>query len=58
MPPGGDEAAFTRDEIDLVRHYRLIHSRDVREHLLMVAKQIGDFGGGATGSSPGAAKPA
>jgi transcriptional regulator with XRE-family HTH domain len=45
-PPDGDEAAFSRDEIDLVRHYRLIRSRDVREHLLLVTKRIGDVGSG------------
>jgi transcriptional regulator with XRE-family HTH domain len=35
-------AAFTRDEIDLVRHYRRIASSDVRDHLLQVAKRIGE----------------
>ena len=37
--------AFTRDEIDLVRHYRLIASEDVREHLLQVAKRISEVDG-------------
>jgi transcriptional regulator with XRE-family HTH domain len=33
---------FSRDEIDLVRHYRRIASHDVRDHLLQVAKRIGE----------------
>ncbi|HXQ51125.1 MAG TPA: helix-turn-helix transcriptional regulator [Stellaceae bacterium] len=39
--------AFTRDEIDLVRHYRQIASEDVREHLLQVAKRISEVEGAA-----------
>src|SRR3984957_16842669 len=33
-PTGGPAMAFTRDEIDLVRHFRQIGSEEVREHLL------------------------
>lgn len=40
--PRQNETAFTREEIDLVRHYRLIHNEDVRDRLLQVATQIGD----------------
>src|ERR1700733_780718 len=36
---GGAPTVFSRDEIDLVRHFRLIESEDVREHLLGVAKR-------------------
>ncbi|HUZ74082.1 MAG TPA: helix-turn-helix transcriptional regulator [Stellaceae bacterium] len=59
-PPDAAAAAatFSRDEIDLVRHYRLIDNQEVREHLLLVTKRVGDLGGGAVGSVPGAAKPA
>lgn len=32
---------FTRDEIELVRHFRQIPSEDVREHLLQMTKRIG-----------------
>jgi transcriptional regulator with XRE-family HTH domain len=35
------ESAFSRDEIELVRHYRQITSNEVREHLLQVTKRIG-----------------
>jgi transcriptional regulator with XRE-family HTH domain len=35
-------ASFTREEIDLVRHYRRIANSDVRDHLLQVAKRIGE----------------
>ncbi len=39
---GTSEAVgFTRDEIELVRHFRQIASEDVREHLLQMTKQIG-----------------
>jgi transcriptional regulator with XRE-family HTH domain len=34
-------AAFSRDEIELVRHYRQIGNDDVRENLLQVTRRIG-----------------
>ncbi len=43
-------ALFSRDEIDLVRHYRQIIDHDVRERLLQVAKRIGEI-------EPAAAEP-
>lgn len=39
------QGAFTRDEIELVRHYRQISSDDVRNHLLQVMKRIGAIAG-------------
>lgn len=42
-PTGGPATAFTRDEIDLVRHFRLIGSDEVREHLLDVARRISEL---------------
>lgn len=47
----GDRAAgpapsFSREEIDLVRHYRRIASHEVRDHLLQVARQIGEVEAG------------
>ena len=38
--PVSDTGAFTRDEIELVRHYRQIQSGEVRENLLQVTKRI------------------
>lgn len=43
---GGETAAgsskgFTREEIELVRHFRQIPSEEVREHLLQMTKRIG-----------------
>jgi len=34
--------SFSREEIDLVRHFRQIASEDVRDHLLQVAKRISE----------------
>jgi transcriptional regulator with XRE-family HTH domain len=34
---------FSRDELDLIRHYRQIASDDVRDHLLQVAKRISEI---------------
>ena len=42
--PEATPAALSRDEIDLLRHYRQITSDDVREHLLLVARRIGEVG--------------
>jgi transcriptional regulator with XRE-family HTH domain len=53
--PAGDQGAFTRDEIELVRHYRQIGSDDVREHLLQVTKRIGGL---ASGEDDGVAEEA
>jgi transcriptional regulator with XRE-family HTH domain len=39
------QGAFSRDEIELVRHYRQIASDDVRNHLLQVMKRIGAIAG-------------
>jgi len=36
-------AVFSREEIDLVRHYRQIADLDVRERLIQVAKRIGEI---------------
>ncbi len=43
---------FSREEIELVRHFRQIPSDEVREHLLQMTKRIGSFE-----SADGAAKP-
>ena len=48
---GGETAAgsskgFTREEIELVRHFRQIPSEEVREHLLQMTKRIGGLEGG------------
>jgi transcriptional regulator with XRE-family HTH domain len=44
--PAQEEAAgFKRDEIDLVRHYRMIASGEVREQLLQVARRVGEIAG-------------
>jgi transcriptional regulator with XRE-family HTH domain len=48
----GPQTTFTRDEIDLVRHFRSIASEDVRDRLVQVAKRVGevkDEGRDATG---------
>jgi transcriptional regulator with XRE-family HTH domain len=47
-----DSSAFTRDEIDLVRHYRQIVSEDVRDHLLQVTKRIGELEEGESHEIP------
>jgi len=39
-----EAAGFKRDEIDLVRHYRMITSDEVRENLLQVARRVGELG--------------
>jgi len=39
-----EATAFKRDEIDLVRHYRMITSDEVRENLLQVARRVGELG--------------
>jgi len=39
-----EASGFRRDELDLVRHYRLIASGEVREHLLQVARRVGEIG--------------
>jgi len=38
----GTSTVFSRDEIELIRHFRLIASDEVREHLLQVAKRISE----------------
>ena len=45
--PSGTSTVFSRDEIELVRHFRLIASDEVREHLLQVAKRISEVEGEA-----------
>jgi transcriptional regulator with XRE-family HTH domain len=42
-----EASGFKRDEIDLVRNYRMIDSGDVREHLLQVARSVGSLGAAA-----------
>jgi transcriptional regulator with XRE-family HTH domain len=42
--PVDGSADFSRDEVDLIRHYRQIASDDVRDHLLQVAKRISEIG--------------
>jgi len=47
---GGEAAAketngFSREEIELVRHFRQIPSDEVREHLLQMTKRIGTLEG-------------
>lgn len=44
-PAPVNQGAFTRDEIELVRHYRQVASDDVRNHLLQVMKRIGAIAG-------------
>jgi transcriptional regulator with XRE-family HTH domain len=38
---GAANKGFTREEIELVRHFRQIPSEEVREHLLQMTKRIG-----------------
>jgi transcriptional regulator with XRE-family HTH domain len=45
-PSASGATVFSRDEIELVRRYRLIASEDVRDHLLQVAKRISELDGG------------
>jgi transcriptional regulator with XRE-family HTH domain len=40
--PAADAAAFTFEELDLVRNYRQIASKEVRARLLHLAKRMGD----------------
>ena len=42
--PPEEATGFKRDEIDLVRHYRMIGSDEVRENLLQVARRVGELG--------------
>jgi transcriptional regulator with XRE-family HTH domain len=42
----GSSKGFTREEIELVRHFRQIPSDEVREHLLQMTKRIGGLEGG------------
>jgi len=44
---GAESNGFSRDEIDLVRHFRQIPSDEVREHLLQMTKRIGALEAGA-----------
>ncbi len=53
--PASPGAGFSRDEIDLVRHYRQIASDEIRDHLLQVAKRIGEFEP-ADGAAPQSAR--
>ena len=51
---GGEAAAtegngFSREEIELVRHFRQIPSDEVREHLLQMTKRIGSLDNGDAG---------
>lgn len=41
------QTGFSRDEIDLVRHFRQIGSEEVRERLLQLSKRIGEVNEGA-----------
>jgi len=43
-PSTSQQSAFSRSEIDLVRHFRQITSGEVRERLLQVARRIGELG--------------
>jgi transcriptional regulator with XRE-family HTH domain len=38
-----ESGGFSREEIDLVRHFRQIPSDEVREHLLQMTKRIGNL---------------
>jgi len=49
--PADGSADFSRDELELIRHYRQIANEDVRDHLLQVAKRISEL----EASGPGAA---
>jgi transcriptional regulator with XRE-family HTH domain len=44
--PAGTGTVFSRDEIELVRYFRMIVSEDVRDHLLQVARRISELEGG------------
>jgi len=48
-PPEG-ATDFSRDELDLIRHYRQIASDNVRDHLLQVAKRISEIEESAAGA--------
>lgn len=52
----GTEGGFSRDEIELIRHYRQISSEDVRDHLLQVMKRIGAITEAIAPAEGGAAK--
>jgi transcriptional regulator with XRE-family HTH domain len=43
--PAAESNGFSREEIDLVRHFRQIPSDEVREHLLQMTKRIGSLDG-------------
>lgn len=45
--PANGPTDFSRDELDLIRHYRQIANEEVREHLLQVAKRISEVEVGA-----------
>lgn len=52
--PATESNGFSREEIELVRHFRQIPSEEVREHLLQMTKRIGSLeasGAGAKGGS-------
>jgi transcriptional regulator with XRE-family HTH domain len=43
-PSTNQQTGFSREEIDLVRHFRQIASEEVRERLLQVTRRIGELG--------------
>ena len=45
-------AEFSRDELDLIRHYRQIGNDEVRDHLLQVARRIGEIDDNGAGVLP------
>jgi transcriptional regulator with XRE-family HTH domain len=58
---GGEAASkesngFSREEIELVRHFRQIPSDEVREHLLQMTKRIGNLETAQGGTKGGAAR--
>jgi transcriptional regulator with XRE-family HTH domain len=55
--PADAPSAFSREELELVRHYRQIASEDVRDHLLQVAKRISEVENESeAGAPPGGAE--
>jgi transcriptional regulator with XRE-family HTH domain len=54
-PEAADGGGFSRDELELVRHYRHIDDHDVRDNLLQVTRRISGL---APEPDPTAAEPA
>jgi transcriptional regulator with XRE-family HTH domain len=55
--PADAPTDFSRDELDLIRHYRQIANEDVREHLLQVAKRISEIESAGAAAPPAPGSP-